>query len=163
MTHNSPVVMTRNEIATLTRGDGQWVRRTLDHFSRRDSVVAASGKIVWVGRVISALVFLVFMMSGFMKVKGGAEVTQGMAHLGLPESLRMPLALLEISCAVIYLIPATAVVGAILLTGFIGGAICTHWRVADPVFIQIALGLLVWLGLYLREDRLKALIPVRRL
>jgi len=123
--------------------------------------MAASGKIVWVGRGISVLVSLVFLMSAFMKLKGGAEVMQGMAHLGLPESLIMPLAILEISCVVIYLIPATSILGAILLTGYIGGAICTHWRVGDPFFIQIALGIVVWLGLYLRENRLKALIPLR--
>ncbi len=123
--------------------------------------MAASGKIVWVGRGISVLVSLVFLMSAFMKLKGGAEVMQGMAHLGLPESLIMPLAILEISCVVIYLIPATSVLGAILLTGYIGGAICTHLRVGDPFFIQIALGIVVWLGLYLRENRLKALIPLR--
>ena len=123
--------------------------------------MAASGKIVWVGRGISVLVSLVFLMSAFMKLKGGAEVMQGMAHLGLPESLILPLAILEISCVVIYLIPATSVLGAILLTGYIGGAICTHVRVGDPFFIQIALGIVVWLGLYLRENRLKALIPLR--
>jgi len=123
--------------------------------------MAASGKIVWVGRGISVLVSLVFLMSAFMKLKGGAEVMQGMAHLGLPESLILPLAILEVSCVVIYLIPATSILGAILLTGYIGGAICTHWRVGDPFFIQIALGIFVWLGLYLRENRLKALIPLR--
>jgi len=126
-------------------------------------VVATSGKVVWVGRVISVLLSLLFAMSAFMKLKGGAEVMQGMAHLGFPESLIMPLAILEISCVVIYLIPATSVLGAILLTGYIGGAICTHWRAGDPFYIQIALGLFVWLGLYLRENRLKALIPLRTL
>ena len=123
--------------------------------------MAASGKIVWVGRGISVLVSLVFLMSAFMKLKGGAEVMQGMAHLGLPESLILPIAILEVSCVVIYLIPATSILGAILLTGYIGGAICTHLRVGDPFFIQIALGIFVWLGLYLRENRLKALIPLR--
>ena len=123
--------------------------------------MAVSGKIVWVGRGISVLVSLVFLMSAFMKLKGGAEVMQGMAHLGLPESLILPLAILEVSCVVIYLIPATSILGAILLTGYIGGAICTHLRVGDPFFIQIALGIVVWLGLYLRENRLKALIPLR--
>ncbi len=123
--------------------------------------MTASGKIVWVGRGISVLVSLVFLMSAFMKLKAGAEVMQGMAHLGLPESLILPLAILEVSCVVIYLIPATSILGAILLTGYIGGAICTHWRVGDPFFIQIALGVVVWLGLYLRENRLKALIPLR--
>jgi hypothetical protein len=74
----------------------------------------------------------------------------------------VPLAALEISCVVIYLIPATSVLGAILLTGYVGGAICTHWRAGDPFFIQIALGVFIWLGLYLRENRLKALLPLRR-
>ncbi len=124
-------------------------------------MAAVSGKMVWVGRVISGLGSLVFLMSAFMKVKGGAELTQGMAHLGLPESLIMPLAILEISCVVVYLIPATSVLGAILLTGYLGGAICTHLRVGDPFFMQVALGILVWLGLYLRENRLKALLPLR--
>ena len=125
-------------------------------------MVATSGKIVWVGRVISILVSLLFAMSAFMKLRGGPEVIQGMAHLELPESLIVPLAILEISCVMIYLIPATSVLGAILLTGYIGGAICTHLRVGDPFFMQIAIGILVWLGLYLREDRLKELIPLRK-
>ena len=124
-------------------------------------MVAASGKIVWVGRAISVLLSLLFAMSAFMKLKGGDEVMQGMAHLGLPESLIIPLAIIEMSCVVIYLIPATSVLGAILLTGYIGGAICTHLRVGDPFFIQIVLGIFVWLGLYLRENRLRALIPLR--
>ena len=124
---------------------------------------AASGKIVWVGRALSVLTSLLFVVSAVMKLAGGTEVTQGMAHLGLPESLMVPLAILELACVVVYLIPATSVLGAILLTGFIGGTICTHLRVGDPFFIQVALGVVVWLGLYLREDRLKALIPLRRL
>jgi len=120
------------------------------------------GRIGWLGRVISGLVSLLFLVSALMKLHGGAEAKQGMAHLGLPESLIVPLAILEISCVVVYLVPVTAVLGAILLTGYVGGAICTHWRVGDPVLIQIALGILVWLGLYLREARLQALIPLRR-
>ena len=125
-------------------------------------MVSASRKIVWVGRVISGLVSLLFAMSAFMKVRGGPEVMQGMAHLGLPESLIVPLAIVEISCVVIYAIPATSVLGAILLTGYIGGAICTHLRVGDPFFMQIGFGIFVWLGLYLREERLKELIPLRK-
>lgn len=125
-------------------------------------MVATTGSIVWVGRVVSVLVALVFLISAFMKLKGGVEVMQGMAHLGLPESLIMSLAMLEISCVVIYLIPATSVLGAILLTGYIGGAICTHLRVGDPFFFQIVLGIFVWLGVYLFENRLKGLIPLRK-
>ena len=126
-------------------------------------MATASGKIVWVGRVLSGLVSLVFLMSAFMKVKGGPELTQGMAHMGLPESMITPLAILELACVVIYLIPQTAVLGAVLLTGYLGGAICTHWRVGDPFFTQIAIGGVVWLGIYLREDRLKQVLPLRKL
>jgi len=125
--------------------------------------MAATTKIAWIGRVVSTLTSLVFLMSGVMKLKGGAEVMQGMDHLGLPASLILPLAILEIACAVIYLIPKTSILGAILLTGFIGGAICAHLRVGDPYFVQIIIGMLIWLGLYLREDRLKGLIPLRSL
>ena len=121
----------------------------------------AAGGVVWAGRAISGLTTLVFVISASMKLKGGAEVMQGMAHLGLPESLIVPLAILEVLCVVVYLIPATSVLGAILLTGYMGGAICTHLRVGDLFVLQIALGILVWLALYLRESRLRGLIPWR--
>jgi hypothetical protein len=124
--------------------------------------VVAAGRLVWVGRVISVLASLLFALSAFMKLRGGAELAQGMAHLGFPESLVLPLAIVEIACVVTYMVPATSVLGAILLTGYIGGAICTHLRVGDPYFTQMALGMFVWLGLYLRERRLRELIPLRR-
>jgi len=126
-------------------------------------VVTASGRTMWAGRTISVLASLVFLMSAVMKLVGGPALQQGMAHLGIPLSLTVGLAILEMSCVVVYLIPTTAVLGAILLTGYIGGAICAHLRVGDPFLVQIALGVLVWLGLYLRENRLKGLLPLRTL
>jgi hypothetical protein len=117
---------------------------------------------VWIGRGVSILPGLLFGVSAFFKLRGGPEVTKGFAHLGLSSSTMIPLAILEISCVVVYLIPATAILGAILLTGYLGGAICTHYRVGDPFYSQIVLGVLVWLGLYLRDDRLRSLIPLRR-
>jgi len=124
---------------------------------------SGSGKIVWTGRVITGLVSLLFFFSAAMKFVGGAEVKEGMAHLGLPESMIIPLGILEAACTVIYLIPATSVVGAILLAGYMGGAICTHWRVGDPSVVgPIAIALAVWLAIYLREPRLRALIPLRK-
>ena len=119
------------------------------------------GKLVWTGRIISILISLLFAMSATMKLIGGGGVMEGMAHLGLPSSLILPLGILEISCVVIYLIPATSMVGAILLTGYLGGAILAHLRVGDPIFMQILLGVGVWLGLYLRDKRLRDLIPLR--
>lgn len=123
--------------------------------------MAASGKLAWVGWGITILVTLMFTMSGVMKFVGGEEVTKGMEHLGLGISLVTPLAILELTCVAVYLIPPTAVLGAILLTGYLGGAICTHLRVGDPFYVQIGLGIAVWLGIYLRCGRLRALIPFR--
>ncbi|OQW31214.1 MAG: hypothetical protein A4E19_20510 [Nitrospira sp. SG-bin1] len=118
-------------------------------------------KLMWTGRIISGLIALLLTMSAVMKLMGGAEVSEGMARMGLPESLRLPLGILEFSCVAIYVIPATSITGAILLTGYVGGAIVTHLRLGEPVYMQIVLGLSIWIGLYLREQRLKVLIPLR--
>lgn len=124
--------------------------------------MTTNGKLVWTGRVITGLVSAMFLMSASMKLRGGPELAQGFAHLGLPASMVLPLAILEAGCVLVYLVPATAVLGAVLLTGYLGGAICTHWRVGDPFVVQFVLGLVLWLGLYLREPRLHALLPLRR-
>ena len=122
----------------------------------------ASKKVTWTGRVISILVSLVFLMSATFKFIDGPQVKEGFAHLGLPERMMLPLGILELACVLVYLIPATSILGAILLTGYLGGAILTHWRVGEPPVGQIILGILVWLGLWLREGRLKPLIPIWR-
>ena len=125
--------------------------------------MAANGKTVRVvGWVLSVLAALVFLLSAFMKLKGGPELDKGMEHLGLAAGMVKPLAILELTCLAIYLIPPTAVLGAILLAGYVGGTIVTHWRAGDPFIVNIILGLVVWLGIYLREPRLKELIPIRR-
>ena len=125
--------------------------------------MAASGKAARVtGWVLSALAAAMFLLSAFLKIKGGPDLDKGMEHLGLPASMVMPLAILELTCLAIYLIPPTAVLGAILLAGYVGGTIVTHWRSGDPFIVNIVLGLMIWLGIYLREPRLKDLIPIRR-
>jgi hypothetical protein len=116
---------------------------------------------VWIGRVISWLAVVPFVMSSVMKFAGGPQVQEEFAHLGLPTTMMLPLGLLEVACVAVYLVPATAVLGAILLTGFIGGAICTHWRVGDPFIVHIVIGLCVWGGLWLRDPRLRSLLPLR--
>lgn len=118
-------------------------------------------KIIWTGRVISGLLSLLLALSAVMKFMGGADVMAGMAHLGLPMSLIIPLGILELACVALYLVPATSIVGAILLTGYVGGAILAHLRIGEPVFMQIVLGACVWLGPYLRDTRLRQLIPLR--
>lgn len=121
----------------------------------------AASKIVWVGRGLSALIALLFLFSAAMKFTDLPSFKEGMDHLGLPMRMAVPLGILEASCAILFLIRPVAVLGTVLLTGYIGGTICTAWRVGDPFWPQVLLGLFVWLGMYLREPRLKEVLPVR--
>jgi len=107
---------------------------------------------------VSILAALPFVFSAVMKLIVHPEVVKGMSHLGLPESLIRPLGVIELLCVVIYLVPQTSVLGAILFTGYVGGTIITHLRVGEPVYLNIILGLLIWLGLYLRRPRLRELV-----
>ena len=117
---------------------------------------------LWTGRVLSGLVVAALLASAVMKFIGGPDVAKGMSHLGWSMDLLIALAILEITVAIIYAIPQTSVLGAILLAGYMGGAIATHVRVGDPFYVQIGIGVVAWLGVFLREPRLWALIPVRR-
>lgn len=119
-------------------------------------------KLVWAGRVISIVTTLLFVWSAIMKLAPNPQALQGMNHLGLPESLMRPLGVLELLCVVLYLVPATSILGAVLFTGYLGGAILTHLRVGEAVFFQVILGGLLWLGLYLQESRLRELLPLKR-
>lgn len=123
-------------------------------------MAATVSKVVWIGRVLSGLVAFAFLMSAFMKLKGGDEIAQGMSHLGLPDALVKQLAMLEAACVALYVFPLTSVLGAVLLTGYLGGAICSHLRVGDPYYTQVLLGVAVWLALWLREERIRALLPL---
>jgi hypothetical protein len=111
---------------------------------------------------MSVLPLLMLLFSAVMKLVKPPAVVEGFKHLGLPEGLAPGLGILELSCSALYVIPRTSVLGAILLTGFLGGAILSHLRVGDPWFTQVILGLLVWGGLYLRDPRLRVLIPLKR-
>ena len=123
---------------------------------------AVSKKLLWTGRILSALPVLMFVFSAVMKFLKPAAVVEGFTHLGYSENLALGLGILELACTVIYVIPRTSVLGAILLTGYLGGAIATHLRVGDPYFSPVILGVLVWGGIFLREARLRVLIPLRR-
>lgn len=125
-----------------------------------------SKKKLWAGIIISALPALNLLFAGFLKLvkPAGSGVVEEFARLGYPESVILGIGILEIICTVVYLIPRTSVFGAILLTGYLGGAVATHVRVGDPMSSSIApilVGALVWVGLYLRDERLRALIPFR--
>jgi hypothetical protein len=125
--------------------------------------VAVSKKAIWAGRIISALPALLLVFSATMKIMKPPAVVQGFTKFGYPEWLILVIAVLELSCTVIYLIPRTSILGAILLTGYLGGATATHVRICDPSFVMPVLaGVLVWLGLFLRDGRVRALIPLKR-
>jgi hypothetical protein len=120
-----------------------------------------SKPVLWTGRVISALPVLMLLMSGVMKFLKPDFAVKGTTDLGWDEGLLLGLGITEIACTVIYAIPQTSVLGAILLTGYLGGATATHVRVGEPFYAPIILGVLVWGGLYLRDVRLRALVPLR--
>src|SRR5262252_6606647 len=121
----------------------------------------SKGKL-WAGRIVSAIPVLMLPFSGVMKLLKPAVVVNEFARLGYAENVTLGLGILEIACTVVYVIPRTSVLGAILLTGYLGGAVATHVRVSDPSFIgPVLFGVLIWLGLFLRDRRVRALIPLR--
>jgi hypothetical protein len=120
-------------------------------------------KTLWAGRVVSALPVLMMLASGTLKLAGGEQMMKGWAAFGYPPSALVPIGVTEIACALLYAIPRTSVLGAVLLTGFLGGAVATHVRASQAVwFAPALLGALAWLGLFLRDPRLRALLPLRR-
>jgi hypothetical protein len=118
---------------------------------------------LWSGRVLSTLPVLLLVMSGVMKLARTQQVVEGFQKMGYMDSLAVPLGIVELACTLLYVIPQTAVLGAILLTGYLGGATATHLRVNEPFIAPVVVGVLVWLGLYLRDVRLRALAPLRKL
>jgi len=125
-----------------------------------------STRAIWAGRILSGLVVLFLLFDGAIKLVPIDPVTESLAQLGYPVNLARGLGVLVLVCTVLYVVPRTAVLGAILLTGLLGGAIATHLRVGDPVFSHLLfgayLGVMVWGGLFLRDERVRALIPLRR-
>ena len=115
-----------------------------------------------IGWILTFLAGGMFIMSATMKLMAPPPVLQMFSHLGWQAGDLVPLAILEITCALLYLIPPVSVLGAIVLTGFLGGAIATHVRIGEPVVMHIFIGLFIWGGLYLREPRLRELLPLRK-
>ena len=123
----------------------------------------ASKAMFWTGWILSILPSLMLLFSGTMKLLKGEAVVTGFGELGYPEQLILPLGIVEVGCTLVYLFPRTAGLGAILLTGYLGGAVATHARLLQPVFVApVVLGVLIWGGLYLRDARVRALVPFRR-
>jgi hypothetical protein len=119
-------------------------------------------KQLWAGRIMSALPALFLLVDGGMKLVKPTSVVEATVRLGYPESAIVGLGIALLACTVVYLVPPTSTLGAILLTAYLGGAVATHVRVVDglfPIFFPVILSVLIWGGLWLRDDRLRALIP----
>ena len=126
------------------------------------SEAAASSKQRWGGRILTAIPVLFLIFDFSIKLAHIQPVTESFARLGIPDHLAVTIGVLELICLAIYLIPRTAILGAVLLTGYLGGAIMLHVRVGDPLFSHILfpvyIGALLWVGLYLRAPRLRSLL-----
>jgi hypothetical protein len=125
----------------------------------------ASNVVLWTGRTMSGLVIAFMLLDGAMKLVPLDVVVTTSEQMGIPGSLARTLGVIGLVCTLLYAVPRTSVLGAILLTGYLDGAIASHLRLGDPIFTHILfglyLGLLAWGGLYLRDPRLRALIPLR--
>ena len=120
---------------------------------------------LWTGRVMSAIPSLFLLLDGVMKLVQPPPVVEATVRLGYPESVILGLGITVLACTVVYLIPSTSVLGAILLTGYLGGAVASHVRAGEgpfPVLFPVIFGALLWGGLVLRDARLRALLPLRR-
>jgi hypothetical protein len=119
-----------------------------------------------IGRVVTALPVAFLLFDSGIKFTHVDAVTQSLTQLGLPVNLAASVGVLELVCLAIYLVPSTSVLGAVLFTGYLGGAIALHARVGNPLFSHVLfpvyIAVLLWGGLYLREPRLRQLLPLRR-
>lgn len=130
---------------------------------RKETTAASvSKKMLWAGRIMSALAVLFLLFDGIMKVMELAPAVEGTVALGYPESVVFGIGIVLLSCTILYAIPRTSLLGAILLTGYLGGAVATHVRIGDPLFSHVLfpvyVGMLLWGGLYLRDHQLRALL-----
>jgi uncharacterized membrane protein YphA (DoxX/SURF4 family) len=116
---------------------------------------------LWTGWVLTVLPAGLLLFSATGKFLGGKQLEDGFTHLGWPLRVAVPLGVVEACAAILLLIPRTAMLGAVLVTGYMGGAIATHTRIGEPFILQTLVGVVAWLGLFLREPRLRALLPLR--
>lgn len=119
---------------------------------------------LWAGRIIIALFGLFLLFDGVMKLVKPAVVVEGTRQVGFPESSILGMGIVLTISSILYLIPRTSILGAILLTGYLGGAVAAHVRLGEgafPVLFPVVFGILIWLGLYLCDVRLRALVPLK--
>jgi DoxX-like family len=127
-------------------------------------VRSASKKVLWAGKIISTLSLLFLGLDAILHLATPAPVVEAFARLGIPLSLSAPIGAIELACVALYAIPRTAVLGAVLLTGYLGGAVAIHVRAGSSLFetiFPVIVATLVWTGVFFREERLRSIIPVR--
>ena len=126
---------------------------------------AASKKRIWAGRILSGLPVLFLLFDAIIKLIKIRPVVEAFTNLGYPPNLAVPIGIVLLVCVALYVIPQTSVLGAIFLTGYLGGAVATHVRVGDPLISHVLfptyVAAMIWGGLFLREGRLRALLPLR--
>lgn len=123
----------------------------------------ASGKPLWTGRILSILAVVFMLFDAIGHLLKPAPVVQAFLQLGFPLNLSVDLGVIQLICVLVYVIPRTAIFGAVLITGYLGGAVAIHMRVGNPVFecvFPILIGIFFWAGLFLRDTRLSAIFPI---
>jgi len=121
---------------------------------------------LWAGRIMSAIVVIALVADGAIQLLAPGQIASTLRETGFAMELTRVVGPIILACAILYAIPVTAVLGAILVTGFLGGAICAHIRIAElgspPEIISLLLGVMTWGGLYLRDPRIRAILPLIR-
>jgi DoxX-like family len=138
------------------------VSKTMNLHQVPDTMTSHSAQ--WAGRIMSALVVIALMADGTIQLLAAAQIASMLRETGFAVDLTRVVAPIILTCAILYAIPATAVLGAILVTGFLGGAICAHIRVGElgspPEIVSLLLGAMTWGGLYARDPRIRAILPL---
>jgi len=129
--------------------------------SHQESIPSRGG--LWAGRILTGFVVLFLVVDACMKIVFVTQVRQASVQLGWPTEAVIPLGILLLTCALLYAYPRTAFLGAVLLTGYLGGAVATHWRIGNPLLTHtlfgVYVGVAMWAGLYLRDARLRKMVP----
>lgn len=118
--------------------------------------------VLWAGRILTALPILLFLASAAGKLSAGEDFLKQWATFGFKPELAMTVGLIELAAVIIYAVPKTAALGAVLLTGYMGGAVLTHLRTGDSPLVPVLVGAIVWGGLYFRDERVRNLLPLRK-
>jgi uncharacterized membrane protein YphA (DoxX/SURF4 family) len=121
-----------------------------------------SKRTLWIGIILGAVPVLMLLMSAIMKLTRQPQAVEGFAAFGYPANTLIPIGIAELVCTILYVIPRTSVFGAIMLTGYLGGAVATHVHAGQRFEMAVVVAALAWVGLYLREPRLRELVPFRR-